>query len=212
MGNFILKECFADYLKGKTRVLVTHKFESLKYVDYIYMFRDGKIVESGTLEMLQNSEVFQEIERKYNMQEEDKVQTEDKEIAGKVKGGSQLLTRNEGIDDNPSGRQEHIQTSIEAPVNSAPVVPEQPKEDEKQKAEVEAAPEEQEEAKKLQQKLMLAEDRKVGEVGWALYKSYFNYYGSCLFFTFTFIRKCSYLFSLQLISSRNHLCFTPSGF
>jgi len=30
VGNLILKDCFVDYLQGKTRVLVTHKFESLK--------------------------------------------------------------------------------------------------------------------------------------------------------------------------------------
>jgi len=67
VGNYILKECFMGYLKEKTRVLVTHKFESLKYVDYIYIFNKGKIVEEGTLETLQESATFQEIKEKYNM-------------------------------------------------------------------------------------------------------------------------------------------------
>jgi len=67
VGSFILKECFVGYLKDKTRVLVTHKFESLKYVDYIYIFNKGQIVQEGTLEALQNTEIFQEIKEKYNM-------------------------------------------------------------------------------------------------------------------------------------------------
>ncbi len=67
VGNFILKECFMGYLKDKTRVLVTHKFESLKYVDYIYIFNQGQIVQEGTLETLQGTEYFQEIKEKYNM-------------------------------------------------------------------------------------------------------------------------------------------------
>ena len=67
VGTFILKECFCGYLKNKTRVLVTHKFESLKYVDYIYIFNKGQIVQEGTLEALQETEIFQEIKEKYNM-------------------------------------------------------------------------------------------------------------------------------------------------
>jgi len=62
-----LKECFVDYLQNKTRVLVTHKFESLKYVDYIYIFNKGQIIQEGTLETLQASPIFQEIKEKYNM-------------------------------------------------------------------------------------------------------------------------------------------------
>jgi len=82
VGNFILKECFCGYLKNKTRVLVTHKFESLKYVDYIYIFNKGQIVREGTLETLQETEIFQEIKEKYNMinrREEETAQKEEEE-------------------------------------------------------------------------------------------------------------------------------------
>jgi len=67
VGNFILKECFVGHLKDKTRVLVTHKFENLKYVDYIYILNKGQIVQEGTFETLQSTEIFQEIKEKYNM-------------------------------------------------------------------------------------------------------------------------------------------------
>ena len=76
VGNFILKECFVEYLREKTRVLVTHKFESLKYVDYIYIFNKGQIVQEGTLETLQNSAIFQEIKEKYNMINRQQEETE----------------------------------------------------------------------------------------------------------------------------------------
>ena len=82
VGNFILKECFVGYLKDKTRVLVTHKFESLKYVDYIYIFNKGQIVQEGTLEALQETEIFQEIKEKYNMnnrQEETTASTDEEQ-------------------------------------------------------------------------------------------------------------------------------------
>jgi ABC-type multidrug transport system ATPase subunit len=43
---------------------VTHNFESLEHVDYIYILNDGKIVEEGTYEKLKESEIFRDIERK----------------------------------------------------------------------------------------------------------------------------------------------------
>lgn len=41
VGKFLLKECLCDYLEDKTRVLITHKLESLKYVDYVYILEEG---------------------------------------------------------------------------------------------------------------------------------------------------------------------------
>ncbi len=98
VGNFILKECFVKYLGDKTRVLVTHKFESLKYVNYIYIFKKGRIVEEGTMEDLKNSETFHEIEEKYKMktQEEGKEEgkIEDQEIAHEIKNEDEILDNN----------------------------------------------------------------------------------------------------------------------
>jgi len=85
VGNFILKECFVGYLKDKTRVLVTHKFESLKYVDYIYIFNKGQIVQEGTLEVLQNTEIFQEIKEKYNMINKKEESAQKEEIVEEIK-------------------------------------------------------------------------------------------------------------------------------
>lgn len=44
VGKFILEKCICGYLKSKTRILVTHKMEALKYADYIYIMDEGKII------------------------------------------------------------------------------------------------------------------------------------------------------------------------
>ncbi len=93
VGNFILKECFVGFLKEKTRVLVTHKFESLKYVDYIYIFNKGQIVQEGTLDTLQDTKAFQEIKEKYNMinkREEEATQKEEEEAKEEEKAETKL--------------------------------------------------------------------------------------------------------------------------
>lgn len=37
VGKFLLEECLCKYLTNKTRVLITHKLETLPYVDYVYI-------------------------------------------------------------------------------------------------------------------------------------------------------------------------------
>lgn len=48
VGNTIVKECLMNYLKTKTRVLVTHAISYAKYADEIIIMRKGQIVERGT--------------------------------------------------------------------------------------------------------------------------------------------------------------------
>jgi len=111
VGNFILKECFVGYLKDKTRVLVTHKFESLKYVDYIYIFNKGQIVQEGTLETLQETEIFQEIKEKYNMinkREEETAQKEEEE-----KTAEKAPTEETKLTKEPSKEEEKKETPPE---------------------------------------------------------------------------------------------------
>jgi len=94
VGSYILKECFMGFLKDKTRILVTHKFESLKYVDYIYIFNKGKIAEEGTLEALQESATFQEIKEKYNMiNKKEKSDEDNAAVETEVQGEDVKLTK-----------------------------------------------------------------------------------------------------------------------
>ena len=40
-----MKECLKDYKKKSTRILVTHALDKMRYVDYIIMLDNGKIIE-----------------------------------------------------------------------------------------------------------------------------------------------------------------------
>ena len=174
VGNFILKECFVNYLKNKTRVLVTHKFESLKYVDYIYIFKKGRIVEEGTLESLKYSQIFHEIEEKYKImaKNEEKKENDQEKISTK-EGESKL--KNSNADKTVEGKTPQKET----PSEKAPT-------------KIEA---DTEEDKKLKDKLMLDEDKETGQVEWRVWKSYFTYYGGWFYFFLIFLGKT---FSLYL--------------
>jgi len=66
VGKYILEKCLTGKLKDKTRVLITHKLESLKYVDHIYILKAGEIVAEGDFETIKKSCHFQEIEENVN--------------------------------------------------------------------------------------------------------------------------------------------------
>ena len=78
VAKYILEECLSKQLKDKTRVLITHKLESLKYVDYIYIFKNGEIVAQGNFEEIKQTSVYQEIEE--NVNKETKEEEEDTEV------------------------------------------------------------------------------------------------------------------------------------
>ncbi|CAD8188699.1 unnamed protein product [Paramecium pentaurelia] len=65
VGHFILKECFINLLKGKTRILITHALNYCKYTDYIYLMQKGEIIEEGDYQKMQNNLIYQEIEKKF---------------------------------------------------------------------------------------------------------------------------------------------------
>ena len=58
IGKKIMKELIIDYLKGKTRVIVTHALQYLKYMDRIIYMKDGRIEWVGTFDELQKQEFF----------------------------------------------------------------------------------------------------------------------------------------------------------
>jgi len=148
-----------NHLANKTRVLVTHKFESLKYVDYIYVFHKGKIVEQGTAEALNDSPIFQEISKKCQL-----ITKEEEESAAADEIPQDLTKTNR--EEESSGileKEEVLQ----------------------QEEKIKDIPDD----KILQEKLMLDEDRETGSVGWSVWKAYFNYYGGYLYFIIVFFGK-----------------------
>lgn len=47
VGKHMFEECIAKYLKGKTRILVTHQLQYLQAVDRIIVLKDGAIEAEG---------------------------------------------------------------------------------------------------------------------------------------------------------------------
>ncbi|RZB39027.1 multidrug resistance-associated protein [Asbolus verrucosus] len=52
VGKHLFEECILKYLKGKTRILVTHQLQYLKKADLIVVLNEGKIEAQGTFEEL----------------------------------------------------------------------------------------------------------------------------------------------------------------
>ncbi|KAB0798124.1 hypothetical protein PPYR_09117 [Photinus pyralis] len=57
VGKHLFDECIVKYLKGKTRILVTHQLQFLKQVDTIVIVNNGKIEKIGTYDELLNEEL-----------------------------------------------------------------------------------------------------------------------------------------------------------
>jgi ATP-binding cassette, subfamily C (CFTR/MRP), member 1 len=58
VGKHLVVNCFQNYLQNKTRVLITHAVSYLKYVDYVYIFKDGAVLEEGTFEKIKTTESY----------------------------------------------------------------------------------------------------------------------------------------------------------
>ncbi|XP_076270121.1 ATP-binding cassette subfamily C member 4-like isoform X2 [Rhynchophorus ferrugineus] len=57
VGKHLFEKCIVNYLRGKTRVLVTHQLQYLKKADVILVINEGRIEAQGTYDELLNSSV-----------------------------------------------------------------------------------------------------------------------------------------------------------
>ncbi|CAG9107766.1 unnamed protein product [Plutella xylostella] len=58
VGRQLFEGCINGYLRGRTRVLVTHQIHFLKAADYIIVLNEGKVENMGTFEELANCKEF----------------------------------------------------------------------------------------------------------------------------------------------------------
>ncbi len=58
-----MNDCILGLLKGKTRILVTHKVELARFADEIYIMKEGKILEKLKKENLNHSFYYQQLIR-----------------------------------------------------------------------------------------------------------------------------------------------------
>ncbi|KYN32705.1 hypothetical protein ALC56_12984 [Trachymyrmex septentrionalis] len=62
VGRHLFNECMNNYLRNKTRILVTHQLQYLKQCDYIVILNNGQIEDEGTFTALQEKRaIFLEI-------------------------------------------------------------------------------------------------------------------------------------------------------
>lgn len=57
VGRNLFDECIVKYLKGKTRILVTHQLQYLKKADMIVILKNGKIEKVGNFNQLSENEL-----------------------------------------------------------------------------------------------------------------------------------------------------------
>ena len=77
VGNQIFKEAFYDYLKNKTRILVTNELKNLSYVDRIIYMEKGRIIFNGNYKEFNDKFGIKDLndnDNEYN-EEEKKVRT-----------------------------------------------------------------------------------------------------------------------------------------
>ena len=66
VGKNIMHNCIIGYLKGKTRILVTHALQYTSFADRIYYMKNGEIKWEGVYKELINQEFYSEFIEKIN--------------------------------------------------------------------------------------------------------------------------------------------------
>lgn len=77
VGEKIMKNCILDYLRNKTRILVTHALQYLKFVDRIVILKEGRITWEGTYAELVSQEFYSEMSLKLASHTQKKSGSED---------------------------------------------------------------------------------------------------------------------------------------
>ena len=156
VGKKVMEEGILKFLKGKTRIVNTHALAYLPYFDYIYILDEGAIVDHGTYQDLQKSNIFLEI--KQSLQKIDK--PEDAAVPGQ--------TESNGKDKQPPG------ISEKTPVVQERLKKEIPPPELILKANLSV---EERKTEKLIQDIICMEDKSKGSVGWGLVSQYIRYSG-----------------------------------
>ena len=95
VGRKIMKNCIVKYLKGKTRVVVTHALSYLKYMDRIIYMKSGRIEWSGNYEEVKSQPFFAELMKSKEMSKASKGDTNENQKQNDKKEGGNLITKKE---------------------------------------------------------------------------------------------------------------------
>ena len=72
VGKKIMNNCLLNYLKNKTRILVTHSINFLHLMDRIIYMQEGKIIFNGTFDQIQKQDFYHDLKNLINYKEENK--------------------------------------------------------------------------------------------------------------------------------------------
>ena len=64
VGSDIVKKCMMEYLNKETRLIITHALNYCKYFDYIYLMKEGSIIEHGTYKDVSRSLIYKKMVQK----------------------------------------------------------------------------------------------------------------------------------------------------
>ena len=102
VGKKIMKDCIINYLKGKTRIVVTHALHYLNYFEKIIYIKEGTIKWIGTYNDIKNQEFYLELNkltkiknsRKDSLDNNDNNQNkEDNNINNEIKNTNKSLVK-----------------------------------------------------------------------------------------------------------------------
>ena len=81
--------CVVNYLKNKTRLLVTNSFEYLYLIDRIILLKEGKIIFNGDYGQFQKENIFMNLSKNIDIKKENnlnkKLTLEENEEIGRIK-------------------------------------------------------------------------------------------------------------------------------
>eukprot|EP01017_Pseudomicrothorax_dubius_P022892 TRINITY_DN2466_c0_g2_i8.p1 TRINITY_DN2466_c0_g2~~TRINITY_DN2466_c0_g2_i8.p1 ORF type:complete len:708 (-),score=238.61 TRINITY_DN2466_c0_g2_i8:747-2870(-) len=84
VGEAIFKNCICGALSKKTRILVTHALQYLRFVDKVVIMKNGRIIEQGDFETISRTSAYEEITRLEREREEQARKAEEAEKAQKA--------------------------------------------------------------------------------------------------------------------------------
>lgn len=158
VGKAIFENCIRDQLRDKTRVLVTHQLQYLADVDQIIVLKDGRIVEMGTYHDLMLAD--REFARLINTHVKPAPASSD---AGAVAEDDAADAAHAAGEEQPgllSSSTSSLSSSRGPPAEKQPLLP------------APAATVTVTAPAKPVQKLIAAEERDIGSVGWEVYRQY----------------------------------------
>ena len=103
VGKNIMHNCIINYLKGKTRILVTHALQYTSFADRIYYMKNGEIKWEGTYKELIKQSFYSQFAEKINS----KLKEEKEKEKGKIEN-SEDINNKESNKNNPKNNQKML--------------------------------------------------------------------------------------------------------